>query len=158
MLTISFKSVPSGLKKRILNSTSSKRTKNFANTSCNTCNKSIIHADVIKSPWNVSTIGRVHFLAWLIIITSVYHHKFSTQVQDLKQKRYFLIWSLLLDNQQGQQCLSMIEILFKRPAIICSFTTAIIIKAQFLLKDFKPLDRLQKYASVSCKHHTVKSI
>ena len=98
MLTISFKSVPSGLKKRILNSTSSKRTKNFANTSCKTCNKSIIHADVSKSPWNVSTIGRVLFLTWLIIITSVNHHKFSTQVQGLKQKRYILIWSLLDNN------------------------------------------------------------
>ena len=69
-----------------------------------TCNKSIIHADVSKSPWNVSTIGRVLFLTWLIIITSVNHHKFSTQVQGLKQKRYILIWSLLSDNQQGQQC------------------------------------------------------
>ena len=60
--------------------------------------KPINHADVSKSPWNVCTIGRIHFLTWLIIITSVYHHKFSTQVQDLKQKRYILIWSLLDNN------------------------------------------------------------
>ena len=113
VLTISFKKVPSGLKKRILhlvwflfgcNLSVEKRPTIFQPVIamqilskhifpvcpfyslqyiyvCVACihstSRSILDY-LSKLPWNVSAIRFVHFLTWLIIITSIYHHKFGT--------------------------------------------------------------------------------